>query len=40
MLGGGVVSLCVLNPSGLFFSESVRQADEPTPGRWNWPPRN
>ncbi|ASR85303.1 hypothetical protein SEA_CAIN_3 [Mycobacterium phage Cain] len=41
VLGAGVVSLCVLNPTGLFFNESVRHAegDAPTPGCWNWPPR-
>ncbi|AXQ53024.1 hypothetical protein SEA_RANDO14_3 [Mycobacterium phage Rando14] len=41
VLGGGIVSLCVLNPTGLFFNESVRHAegDKPTAGCWNWPPR-
>ncbi|AID59104.1 hypothetical protein PBI_EMERSON_4 [Mycobacterium phage Emerson] len=34
------VSLCVLNPTGMFFNVEVPYADEPTPGRWNWPPRN
>lgn len=33
------VSLCILNPTGLFFNTSVCYADEPTPGCWNWPPR-
>ncbi|QFG09387.1 hypothetical protein I5H08_gp004 [Mycobacterium phage Yuna] len=35
----GDVSLCVLNPSGLFFNERVEFAEAPTPGCWNWPPR-
>ena len=33
------VGLAILNPTGLFFNESVPPADEPTPGHWNWPPR-
>lgn len=39
--GAGFVSLCVLNPTGLFFNENVRHApdDKPAPGCWNWPPR-
>jgi len=32
------VSLCVLNPTGLFFNESVDFSPEPKPGHWNWPP--
>jgi hypothetical protein len=34
------ISVCVLNPSGIFFNR-VKHApnDEPTPGCWNWPPR-
>lgn len=35
----GTVSLCVLNPSGMFFNQRVEFASEPTPGCWNWPPR-
>lgn len=35
------VSLCAINPTGVFFNEHVRHApdDKPTPGHWNWPPR-
>jgi hypothetical protein len=33
------VSLCILNPTGMFFTTSVERSDEPAPGRWNWPPR-
>ncbi|MFE6500760.1 hypothetical protein [Kitasatospora sp. NPDC057738] len=34
-----VVSVAVLNPTGMFFDESVSYAEEPTPGCWSWPPR-
>lgn len=35
------VGLAVLNPTGLFFNDVVEHApdDKPTPGHWNWPPR-
>lgn len=33
------VGLAVLNPTGVFFNESVKFAESPTPGHWNWPPR-
>lgn len=36
---GPTVSLAVLNPTGMFFNEDVPEAEEPTPGHWNWPPR-
>ncbi|WNM68943.1 hypothetical protein SEA_TRIBLETROUBLE_2 [Mycobacterium Phage TribleTrouble] len=39
VLSVNAVSLCVLNPTGLFFNEAVPFAAEPTPGCWNWPPR-
>lgn len=35
------VSLCVLNPTGMYFNTSV-QLDEavvPRGGTWHWPPR-
>lgn len=32
------VTVCVLNPSGIFFNR-VAYASEPKPGCWNWPPR-
>lgn len=32
------VTVCVLNPSGLFFNR-VKYSAEPKPGCWNWPPR-
>lgn len=35
----GLVSLAVLNPSGMFFQPEVEYAEEPSPGRWTWPPR-
>lgn len=31
------VTVCVLNPSGLFFNR-VKYSAEPKPGCWNWPP--
>lgn len=35
------VSLCVLNPTGLFFQLSVMLDESETPkgGTWHWPPR-
>ncbi len=33
------VGLCVLNPTGQFFNRDVAYAEKPTPGCWNWPPR-
>lgn len=33
------VSLCVLNPTGLFFNEFVKYSETPKPGHWSWPPR-
>lgn len=42
--GGGfiqtLVSLCVLNPTGMFFNEGVHYSEEPAPGHWSWPPRS
>lgn len=36
----GHVSLCVLNPEGMFFNKSVLQAeDEHRGGTWHWPER-
>lgn len=35
----GRVSLCVLNPTGCFFNQSVPYSATPKPGHWNWPPR-
>lgn len=32
------VSLCVLNPTGMFFTEKVHYSVS-TPGCWSWPPR-
>jgi 8-oxo-dGTP pyrophosphatase MutT (NUDIX family) len=33
------VSLCVMNPTGVFFDQSVRHANagELRPGSWHWP---
>jgi hypothetical protein len=31
------VTVCVLNPSGIFFNR-VKFSETPKPGHWNWPP--
>jgi hypothetical protein len=31
-----VVSLCILNPTGMFFTQNVSYGGEP--GQWIWPP--
>lgn len=36
---GSVLSLAVLNPTGMFFNTAVPVAAAPTPGHWTWPPR-
>jgi hypothetical protein len=33
------VGLCILNPTGLFFTRAVKFSAEPKPGCWSWPPR-
>ena len=37
--GNTFVSLCVLNPSGIFLTGELPFSAEPKPGCWNWPPR-
>lgn len=37
--GMPTVGLCILNPTGFFFNQSVVYSEEPKPGHWNWPPR-
>jgi hypothetical protein len=37
--GTMAAGLAVLNPTGMFFRETVPFAEEPTPGCWSWPPR-
>jgi len=42
LLGEGldVVKLCIFNPTGLFFSDWLRQDEETkAPGTWHWPER-
>jgi len=34
-----VVSLCVLNPSGLFFNTSIPFDEKAKGGTWHWPER-
>lgn len=35
------VSLCVLNPTGMYFNTSIMLDESPEPrgGTWHWPPR-
>lgn len=34
------VGLCVLNPSGMFFDQGIRQNEDAKPGgTWHWPER-
>ncbi len=33
------VGLAILNPTGLFFDQSVPYSQDPQPGHWSWPPR-
>lgn len=33
------VGLCILNPTGQFFTREVEYSDPPKPGCWSWPPR-
>lgn len=38
----GTVGLCVLNPSGVFFHDSIDYCDDEDsrlPGTWHWPER-
>ena len=32
-------SLCVLNPTGQFFSRNVPYSEDRRPGTWHWPER-
>jgi hypothetical protein len=35
----GQISICVLNPSGLFFNHGINYSEEKHPGTWHWPER-
>lgn len=35
----GVVGLCVMNPTGLFFNTAIPYSEENKPGTWHWPER-
>lgn len=35
-----VADLTIFNPEGFHQPRRVPYADTPTPGHWNWPPRN
>jgi hypothetical protein len=32
-------SICVLNPTGVFFHEGAIHAEDRRPGSWHWPER-
>lgn len=32
-------SLCVLNPTGMFFNQFVVHDEDKSPGTWHWPER-
>ena len=36
---GYAISLCVLNPSGVFFNSNLFYDADGKPGTWRWPPR-
>lgn len=36
---GEVVSLAVLNPTGVFFDEHIAYGEDNTGGTWHWPER-
>lgn len=38
-VSGETVSLCILNPTGMFFNENLPYSSTPKPGHWSWPPR-
>lgn len=39
-VGAHVVSLCVLNPTGMFFNQHLKyDSTAQTPGTWHWPER-
>lgn len=31
------ISLCVLNPNGLYFNENVKHDEDQGPSTWHWP---
>jgi len=35
--GVEIVSLCVLNPTGIFFNDCQHDEDEKLGGTWHWP---
>ena len=37
--GAGYVGLCILNPTGLFFTQHVPYSAEKRPGTWHWAER-
>lgn len=37
--GTKAVALCILNPTGMFFTPTVDYDPEGSPGSWRWPPK-
>lgn len=37
--GAGRVGLCILNPTGMFFTQGVPYDAAGAPGTWHWPER-
>lgn len=35
----GIVDLCVINPSGIYFDRGTPYNADGAPGTWRWPPR-
>ena len=35
----GTVELTTFGPNSVYFQHSVKKAEVPTSGHWNWPPR-
>lgn len=34
-----VIRVCVINPTGLFFSDDIEYSDSNAAGTWHWPER-
>lgn len=37
--GEETISLCILNPTGMFFTSGLKYSETPKPGCWSWPPK-
>ena len=36
----GIVSLAVINPTGLFFNQHLPYSETNSPGTWHWPEKH